>query len=88
MVSKVLFSSKSDEWSTPIDLFNALNSEFNFNLDAAATANNHKCDKYFTMEDDGLQKNWGGIECLLILRIAVLMLGLKKPITRALSLIL
>lgn len=31
-MNKVLFSHSSDEWSTPKDLFNALNSEFNFTL--------------------------------------------------------
>ena len=60
MVSKTLFSSKSDEWATPIDLFNELNNEFNFNLDPCATEKNHKCENYFTVDDDGLEKLWGG----------------------------
>ena len=62
MVSKTLFSSNSDEWTTPQDLFDEMNDEFNFDLDVCATDENHKCDEYFTKEQDGLSKNWGGVE--------------------------
>lgn len=41
MVDKVLFSSKSDEWETPEDLFVKLDYKFQFNLDAAASEENH-----------------------------------------------
>lgn len=58
MNNDVLFSSKSDEWATPADLFNELNKEFSFTLDPCATDQNHKCEKYFTIEDDGLSKSW------------------------------
>lgn len=60
MVSKALFSSKSDEWSTPNKIYDDLNNEFNFNLDPCSSEVNHKCENYFTIEDDGLSKNWGG----------------------------
>lgn len=46
----VHFSSISAEWETPDDLYNILDSIFKFNLDPAATHDNHKCDKYFTIE--------------------------------------
>ncbi|HHT98456.1 MAG TPA: adenine methyltransferase [Acholeplasma sp.] len=55
-----MFSSKSDEWETPQDLFNSLNDEFHFTLDPCSTHENHKCDKYYTQEDDGLSKDWAG----------------------------
>ncbi len=55
-----MFSSKSDDWETPQWLFDRLNWIFNFQLDACASEKNHKCDEYFTIEDDGLQKSWGG----------------------------
>ncbi len=55
----VHFSSKTDQWSTPQDLFNELNSEFSFDLDPCATDENAKCSKYFTVDDDGLSKFWG-----------------------------
>jgi site-specific DNA-methyltransferase (adenine-specific) len=59
MVSKTLFSSESTEWETPQDLFDELNSEFAFTLDPCATDKNHKCDKFFTKEQNGLLQDWG-----------------------------
>ena len=56
----VVFKSASDEWETPQDVFDRLDAEFNFNLDPCATAENHKCNTYYTAEDDGLEKSWGG----------------------------
>ena len=50
----VMFSSKSDQWATPIDFFRELDAEFHFNLDPAADENNHKCDTYFTVKENGL----------------------------------
>lgn len=37
-----------------------LDEEFHFTLDACATEENHKCDRYFTKEQDGLKQDWGG----------------------------
>ena len=56
----VHYSSKTNEWGTPQDLFDELNKEFSFTLDPCATKENAKCDKYYTKEDDGLSKSWGG----------------------------
>jgi phage N-6-adenine-methyltransferase len=55
-----LFGSKSDEWPTPQYLFDALNSEFGFTLDACATSANAKCAKFFTKAEDGLAQDWSG----------------------------
>ena len=55
-----MMSSKSDEWTTPLELFNKLNRSFWFTLDAAATDANALCGKYFTKKDDGLAKSWEG----------------------------
>lgn len=60
MINNALFTSNSDEWATPQDVFDKLNCEFHFDLDPCATANNHKADWYFTAEQDGLDQNWGG----------------------------
>lgn len=60
-----LFSSKTDQWATPIDFFKKLDDEFHFTLDPCADESNHKCEKYFTKEDDGLSKNWGGVQGFL-----------------------
>lgn len=60
MNTDVMFSSKNNEWSTPPSFFNEVNKEFNFNLDPCSTDENHKCDKYYTIKDDGLSKDWSG----------------------------
>jgi phage N-6-adenine-methyltransferase len=57
---KQLFSSKSDEWATPQKLFDELNDEFDFTLDAAATKENAKCKTFCTKENDGLSCDWKG----------------------------
>lgn len=59
-MNKALFSSNSDEWATPQEIFDSLNAEFHFTLDAAATAENHKCERYYTAEQDALKQSWGG----------------------------
>ena len=53
-----IFSSNTDEWGTPEDVFYKLNKQYNFTLDAAASDNNHKCNKYYTKETNGLTKDW------------------------------
>jgi phage N-6-adenine-methyltransferase len=57
----VHFSSDSDEWETPQDLYDRLNQEFQFTLDVCASDENHKCANYFTQEDDGLNQSWTGV---------------------------
>lgn len=57
----VHFSSASDMWATPQDLFDKLNAEHGFTLDVCATAENAKCDKYYTAEQDGLSCTWHGV---------------------------
>ena len=64
-MDRVLFSSKSDEWETPQYLFDSLDAEFGFNLDPCATNENHKCERYFTKEQNGLLQKWGGVHCFL-----------------------
>lgn len=56
----VMFSSKTNDWSTPQDFYDKLNNEFGFTLDPCADEYNHKCNKYFTEEEDGLLQDWGG----------------------------
>lgn len=43
------------DWETPWPLFRALDREFRFTLDAAATAENRKCERYLTAEEDALK---------------------------------
>lgn len=60
MIGKALFTSDSEEWATPQSLFDELNAEFNFTLDPCATEENHKCEKFFTKEQNGLLQSWKG----------------------------
>ena len=57
---EVHYSSKSNEWETPEILFNKLNDEYNFTLDPCCTKDNAKCEKYYSIEDDGITKSWKG----------------------------
>lgn len=59
-ISKALYSSKSDEWSTPPHIFCELDSEFKFTLDPCATKDNAKCNLFYSEEDNGLNKSWKG----------------------------
>nr|DAG87203.1 MAG TPA: DNA N-6-adenine-methyltransferase [Herelleviridae sp.] len=61
---QTMFSSKTDLWSTPQELFDELNNEFHFTLDVCANEYNHKCDNYYTKEQDGLSQPWiGNVWC-------------------------
>lgn len=62
-ITQGLFSSATDEWATPQRLFDDLDAEFHFTLDACATDANAKCERYYTREDDGLLQDWSG-ECV------------------------
>ena len=53
-------SSKTIEWATPREFFNKLDEEFHFNLDPCSTRENAKCEKHYTIEEDGLSQDWGG----------------------------
>lgn len=74
-MTDVVFSSKNMAWGTPQDLYDRLDSRYDFTLDAAASDTNHKCEAtfpidgdwetitwkgYFTKEDDGLVQSWKG----------------------------
>ena len=58
MKNDVLFSSKSEEWETPQDLFDRLNAVYHFKLDACATATNAKCPIFFTKNENSLSQDW------------------------------
>jgi len=57
--------SYGSDWSTPQELFDKLNAEFNFTLDVCASDWNAKCEKYFTEEDDALKQDWGKNVCFM-----------------------
>lgn len=82
--SKAMFTSNSDEYSTPDALFESLNDEFDFTLDPCATHENHKCLAYYTSAENGLNRNWGGNECSAIPRIARYPIGCGNAMRKAL----
>lgn len=55
---ETLFSSRSEEWETPPAFFSYVDREFHFQLDAAASDLNAKCDRYLTKREDGLVTPW------------------------------
>ena len=59
-MNKALLESVRDDWETPQDLFDELNSEFGFTLDPCATPKTAKCAKYYTPFEDGLTRDWTG----------------------------
>lgn len=61
MNTEVMFSSNSIEWETPQWLFDDLNTVHHFTVDVCATADNKKCEHFFSKEDDGLSKTWEGV---------------------------
>lgn len=54
----------SIEWETPQDFFEALDAEFHFTMDVAASKENAKCDSFLDKESDGLSRRWPGVSWL------------------------
>lgn len=55
-----MMSSATDQWATPQELFDKLDTIYNFNLDVCASDWNAKCDRYFNEEQNGLAQEWVG----------------------------
>ena len=56
---KLMFSSETDDWATPQALFDSLNDLHGpLELDVCADPSNAKCERYFSIEDDGLDRPW------------------------------
>lgn len=53
-----LLSSKKMDYCTPKDFFDQLDQEFHFALDAAATEKSAKCERYYTLAENGLEMPW------------------------------
>lgn len=61
MVSEVMFSSKTEVWSTPKEFFDKLDRIFHFETDLCALPENAKCKNFYTPEMDGLKQTWTGV---------------------------
>ena len=48
MMTSGMYSSAKDDWETPRDLYDLLDREFHFDLDACASQGNAKCARYYT----------------------------------------
>ena len=53
-------SKKMKYLRTPIDIWEQLSKEFNFTCDMCASHENHLVDKYYTIDDSALDKDWNG----------------------------
>ena len=53
-----MFTSNTDMWETPQELFDELDREFHFTLDVCAVPENAKCERYFTPAQNGLKQDW------------------------------
>ena len=58
IISSDLNDDMKNSWGTDPVIFNALNKEFSFCLDAAANHDNYKVASYLTKEDDALSIDW------------------------------
>jgi phage N-6-adenine-methyltransferase len=58
--------SKTDDWATPQYLFDEWDAKYHFDLDAAASSTNYKCDDWYGLDHpditrrDGLAQAWTG----------------------------
>lgn len=62
-VDKVNKSLENIHWGTPKEVFSPINKEFNFTIDVCAVAENTKCKRFFSTQDDGLSQSWKNEIC-------------------------
>jgi phage N-6-adenine-methyltransferase len=63
MNTDLMFSSATDQWATPQAFFNEWDDIYHFELDVCADAQNAKCRRYFSEQDNGLAQNWAPYRC-------------------------
>ncbi|HBZ8802878.1 TPA: adenine methyltransferase, partial [Klebsiella pneumoniae] len=49
-----------NDWKTPFQLLQSLDTEFDFTIDLAADNINRVCDRYYSEQDDALLQSWKG----------------------------
>lgn len=60
MYNSFINKNTGNERATPIEFYNKLDDVYHFTLDPCALPENHKCEKYFTPDDNGLIQDWSG----------------------------
>lgn len=65
-ISSDLTDDMKNSWGTDQRVFDAMDREFNFDLDAAASDKNHKCYSYLTIKHDALSVDWSKIRTVAI----------------------
>lgn len=64
LISSELSEDMKNSWGTDQRVFDALNKEFKFDLDAAASDKNNKCKRYLTINHDSLSVDWSDVTSL------------------------
>jgi phage N-6-adenine-methyltransferase len=54
----IVWQRESDEWETPPALFTFLHGFYRFGVDVCASAQNAKCRRFFSKDQDGLSQTW------------------------------
>lgn len=68
MNTALMFSRQTDDWSTPQAFFDALDAEFQFTIDAAASAASTKCRIWYGDRIDALAvESWSAVPCSIFL---------------------
>lgn len=49
-----------DDRALTVDDFDLLNQRFRFTVDAASSIENRKCDRHWTVKENGLEQSWAG----------------------------
>ncbi len=57
------FTNQDPTWETPQWLFDLMNEEFGFTLDVCSSHENAKCEKHFTVDENGLAQSWEEHTC-------------------------
>jgi phage N-6-adenine-methyltransferase len=60
-ITKGLMTSNTEMWATPPSVFEPLNAEFGFTLDACAIETNAKVPNFFSPSQDALKQDWVGV---------------------------
>jgi phage N-6-adenine-methyltransferase len=63
VATRIYHKSLRYDWETPSAVFAEYDAEFHFTLDVCATAENAKCPRFFSPEQNGLLQDWGDDVC-------------------------